>query len=113
MGAWQIDPTDTAKWTGTEQESARQSVRIYKKCIRPLLKDVKVHHILPRPDGQHWDGMFYWNERVKRGTLYISRPDSEEQAHTVTLKGLSADAEYWVWSEDGSVPPGARKAVGV
>ena len=73
MGAWQIDPTDTAKWTEVERKSARQSVRIYKQWIRPLLKDVKVHHILPRPDGRHWDGMFYWSPPLAKGVVYIFR----------------------------------------
>ena len=36
-----------------------------------MLKDLQVHHILPRPDDLHWDGMFYWSPGLKRGTLYI------------------------------------------
>jgi alpha-galactosidase len=109
MGAWQIDPTDTAKWTEAEHESARQSVRIYKQWIRPLLQDVKVHHILPRPDGQHWDGLFYWSPPLARGVCYIFRPDSPENRQVVRLQGLRPDRKYWVWCEDGSIRPGLRK----
>jgi hypothetical protein len=110
MGAWQIDPTHTRIWTDEERDSARRNARIYKDWIRPMLTDVKVHHILPRPDGVHWDGMFYWSPGLKRGTLYMFRPDAEEDATTVKLKGLDASKEYWVWCEDGSVSPGARTA---
>ena len=39
-----------------------------------MMKDVEVHHILPRPDDFHWDGMFYWSPSFKRGTVYISGP---------------------------------------
>jgi len=60
MGAWQIDPTDIRRWTDEERESARRAAGTYKEWIRPLLRDVKVHHILPRPDGVHWDGLFFW-----------------------------------------------------
>jgi hypothetical protein len=109
MGAWQIDPTDTAKWTEAEKESVLKSVRIYKEWIRPLLQDVEVHHILPRPDGQHWDGLFYWSPSLNKGTVYVFRPDSPEDRQNVLLKGLHPHRKYWVWCEDGSIPPGLRK----
>ncbi len=109
MGAWQIDPTDTAKWTEEEKDSTRRSVEIYREWIRPMLADVKVHHVLPRPDGVRWDGMFYWNERLRRGTLYVWRPESPESRQTVKLKGLDATKSYWLWCEDGSIAPGVRR----
>ena len=108
MGAWQIDPTNTRIWTEDEKASARRDAQVYKEWIRPMLKDVKVHHILPRPDGVHWDGMFYWSPSLKRGTLYIFRPDAEEERRTIRLKGLDSAETYWVWCEDGSVTPGVR-----
>jgi len=108
MGAWQIDPTNTLKWSNDERESARRAAQIYKSWIRPMLADVKVHHILPRPDGTHWDGMFYWSPSLKRGTLYVFRPDAKDDQQTVKLKGLEARRKYWVWCEDGSVAPGIR-----
>lgn len=108
MGAWQIDPTDTGKWTEEERESAKRAVEIYKRWIRPMLHDVKVHHVLPRPDGIHWDGMFYWSPPLKRGTLFIFRPAAKEDRKAVQLKGLAKHKEYWVWSEDGSVRTGLR-----
>lgn len=108
MGAWQVDPTDTPKWTEEEKASARRSVEIYRQWIRPILADVKVHHILPRPDGVHWDGMFYWSSPLQRGALYIWRPDSPDSQQTVRLKGLDADKKYWSWCEDGSISPGVR-----
>ncbi|MCX5771625.1 MAG: alpha-galactosidase [Candidatus Hydrogenedentes bacterium] len=108
MGAWQIDPTNTRIWTDGEKNSARRSAQIYKDWIRPILKDVKVHHVLPRPDGIHWDGMFYWSPGLKRGTLYIFRPDAQEETTLVHLKGLDPKQDYRAWSEDGSIQPGVR-----
>jgi hypothetical protein len=103
MSAWQIDPTDTFKWKSRECESVRRSVQIYKEWIRPMLADCKVHHILPRPDGLHWDGLFYWSRPLKKGTLFIFRPESKDAEKTVKLKGLNPATQYWVWGEDASV----------
>jgi alpha-galactosidase len=108
MSAWQIDPTDTFTWTDAQRDSAKRAADIYKEWIRPMLADVKVHHILPRPDGVHWDGMFYFSETAKRGMLYVFRPDSPDAENTIRLKGLAPDQSYWIWSEDASVPPGVR-----
>ena len=109
MGAWQIDPTDTPKWTEAQRQLARRSVQIYKEWIRPMLRDVKVHHIFPRPDGIHWDGLFYWSPPLRRGTLYVCRPESPDQRQNVKLKGLQHDGKYWLWCEDGSIEPGVRR----
>ena len=108
MGAWQIDPTNTRIWTEEDRDCVRRNVQIYREWIRPTLKDAKVHHILPRPDGKRWDGMFYWSPSLKRGTVYIFRPDSPEVTRTVPLRGLDPDTTYWVWSEDGSTAAATR-----
>jgi hypothetical protein len=102
MNAWQIDPTHSASWTPEQRAKVRRQVEIYKSWIRPILADVQVHHILPRPDGYHWDGMFYWNPSLKRGTLYIFRPNSDTAQQQVPLKGLAANAKYTLRSEDHS-----------
>lgn len=105
MSAWQIDPTDTPTWTDGERDATRRAAEIYKQWIRPMLQDAKVHHILPRPDGVNWDGMFYFSAPLKRGMLYAFRPDAPEDRKTIRLKGLDADASYWIWGEDASVTP--------
>jgi hypothetical protein len=109
MGAWQIDPTRTDRWTPEQIDLARRAADIYKEWVRPMLRDAKVHHILPRPDGVHWDGMFYWSAPARRGTLYVWRPDSPDASQSIRLKGLEADKNYWLWSEDASVSPGLRR----
>ena len=104
MSAWQIDPTHSSNWSPEDVAGARRATEIYKSWIRPMLKDLQVHHILPRPDDLHWDGMFYWSPGLKRGTLYIFRPNNDQATQRVRLKGLAADARYRVRAEDGSVP---------
>jgi hypothetical protein len=86
----------------------KQATAIYKSWIRPMLRDAEVHHILPRPDGYHWDGMFYWSPGLKRGTLYIFRPNNDQVEQWVRLKGLEPATQYRVRSQDGSVTEETR-----
>ncbi|NQT15594.1 MAG: alpha-galactosidase, partial [Planctomycetes bacterium] len=108
MSAWICCPANIENWTPEQVRSLREAVEVYKEWIRPILQDAKVHHILPRPDGKHWDGMFYFSPSLKKGTLYIFRPDSDEETKTIKLKGLETQKQYWLWSEDGSILPGVR-----
>jgi len=108
MSAWQIDPTDATRWDAEQLACARRSAEIYKQWIRPLLADAKVHHILPRPDGVHWDGLFEFSPSKRKGTLFVFRPDSPDRVQTVRLRGLDPYGSYWVWCEDGSTAPGKR-----
>lgn len=106
MSAWQLLPGNTDAWTDQQKAQVRRSVEIYKKWIRPILQDVEVHHILPRPDDLHWDGMFYWSPSLDRGTLYIFRPNNDQVSRRVRLEGLVSSQKYRVWSEDSSVATG-------
>lgn len=102
MSQWQIDPTRSAGWTPEQREKVKRAAEIYKSWIRPILQNVEVHHILPRPDGYHWDGMFYWSPSLKRGTLYIFRPNSDRQTSSICLAGLAPNVKYKVRAEDHS-----------
>jgi hypothetical protein len=106
MSQWQIDPTHSASWTPQQKAGVKRATDIYKSWIRPILHDVEVHHILPRPDGYHWDGLFYWSPSLKRGTVYIFRPNSDADQWHIYLKGLAQGAQYSVRTEDHSVPNG-------
>jgi hypothetical protein len=102
MNQWQIDPTNSAAWTPDQRAKVKRATEIYKSWIRPMLQDVAVHHILPRPDGYHWDGMFYWSPSLNHGMLYIFRPNSDTPAQTVPLRGLDPGKKYKVSTEDHS-----------
>jgi alpha-galactosidase len=104
MNWWQIDPTHSATWTAKQRADVKKATDIYKSWVRPILPDAKVHHILPRPDGYHWDGMFYWSPTLKKGTVYIFRPNSPENSRTIPLKGLEPSVRYKVRGEDSSTP---------
>lgn len=106
MNQWQIDPTHSASWTQKQRDGVKRATEIYKSWVGPMLPDAQVHHILPRPDGYHWDGMFYWSPSLKHGTLYIFRPDSDRKAMVVPLKGLAPNTKYKIGTEDHSTREG-------
>ena len=106
MNQWQIDPTNSASWTEEQRAKVRRATEVYKSWIRPMLQDVEVHHILPRPDGYHWDGMFYWSPTLNHGMLYIFRPNSDTPAQSVPLRGLDPGTNYKVRTEDHSTKDG-------
>ncbi len=106
MGAWVLDPKNLGTWTKEQRASVKRATAIYKHWLRPVMQDCTVHRVLPRPDGKNWDGMFYWNPGLKRGTLYVFRPNAPDDHKTITLAGLDENTNYWLWSEDGAISPG-------
>ena len=91
-----------------EAASIKKATATYKRWIRPILRDCQVHHILPRPDGKRWDGIFYWGAKLGKGIVFVFRPESDETERIVRLKGLKPARHYQVWCEDGSTGPGER-----
>jgi alpha-galactosidase len=106
MGAWDLALTDSKNLTDEQRKTIRRSTDIYKSWIRPVLQDAHVHRILARPDGVHWDGMFYWNAGIKKGTAYIFRPNSDKTHQLIFLSGLDPKKTYEIHGEDASVQAG-------
>jgi hypothetical protein len=106
MGAWDLALTESKNLTDKQKMGIRRSSDIYKSWIRPVLQDAHVHHILPRADGVHWDGMFYWNATIRKGTAYIFRPNSEQTHQVIFLAGLDSKRTYKIRGEDGSLQAG-------
>jgi alpha-galactosidase len=104
MGAWVLDPKHVDQWSDDQRSEVKRCTEIYREWLRPVMRNCKVYHVLPRPNGKDWDGMFYWNPELTQGTLYVFRPDSKDNRKTVRLKGLDPAAKYRVWCEDGSIP---------
>ncbi len=89
---WELEPAERAFFD--------RQVRIYKAWLRPLVAHASVYHILPRPDGIHWDGTEYYDADTGRGAVYVFRPTSPESRQRIRLKGLELDADYLIRSED-------------
>jgi hypothetical protein len=100
---WMIALTESAKLTPQQKAQIRRSTDIYKSWLRPVMLDAQVHRIFPRPNGFHWDGMFYWNPSIRKGTVYAFRPNSERARQVVYLQGLEPAKSYRIRGEDGSM----------
>ena len=78
---------------------------MYREKIRPLVRNADLYHILPRPDGVHWDGVMYIGEKESAdrplGAVFLFKPTSEEgNTKTVFLRGLDPDTVYRLEFED-------------
>ncbi len=111
MMGWITIMMDTTAWTPEQHEAARQAIALYKEKLRPLIRDARLYHISPRPDGVHWDGMEYWDPRRGQGVVFGFRGSiADEDEHRFVLAGLVAGARYRLHFQDGSAPD--REATG-
>jgi alpha-galactosidase len=101
MMGWLTIMIDTSSWTPEQHAEAKREIEIFKKELRPLIREANLYHISARPDGIHWDGMEYWDAQRERGVVYAFRGTTEEEAtHLFVLKGLEAGARYRVKFND-------------
>ena len=96
-----------SNWSGTQsadRESWTRHLGLYKSKVRPLQKYGDLYHVLPRPDGVNWDGIFYVDadaESSTKGVLMIFKPSKQAgNTQNVKLRGLEADVTYNVVFQD-------------
>ena len=78
---------------------------LYKMRLRPLIRDARLFHISPRPDGVHWDGMEYWDPARGQGVIFAFRgSDVSEPEHRFVLSGLQARTTYQLHFADRTSP---------
>ncbi len=105
MMGWFTIMLDTNAWSPEQHAAAKEEIDLYKKELRPLIRDANLYHISARPDGVHWDGIEYWDRNRKRGVLYAFRGSTEaENSHTFPLRGLDLSARYRLRFHDHTSP---------
>jgi alpha-galactosidase len=105
MMGWLTIMTDTNAWSPEQHAEAKREIDLYKRELRPLIRDASLYHVSPRPDGLHWDGIEYWNSDRQRGVMYAFRGTIEdEKAHSYLLKGLQPSSRYLLKFYDHSSP---------
>jgi alpha-galactosidase len=103
MMGWMTIMLDTNAWSPEQREAAKDSIRLYKEKLRPLIREADLYHISPRPDGVHWDAVEYWQPRTKQGVVYAFHgSETGDGSHSFVLAGLSQDKHYRLHFEDGS-----------
>ena len=95
MMGWLTLMLDTNAWTREQHSDAKQELGMYKRELRPLIRDARLYHVSPRPDGVHWDGLEYWDQDRRKGVVYAFRGTTPSEAsHSFLLKGLRSAAQY-------------------
>jgi len=93
----------TSGWTSEQLAEARVQFALYKKALRPLIREADVYHAGERPDGVHWDGIEYFSARLRRGVLYAFRGTTpDESMHRFRLLGLEPQLRYRLRFQDQS-----------
>ena len=105
MMGWLTIMIDTNSWSPEQHAEAKKEIALYKKELRPLIRDANLYHISSRPDGVHWDATEYWDPQQRRGVVYVFRGTTEtEKAHSFRLNGLQPDGKYRLKFYDHSSP---------
>jgi Melibiase/Glycosyl hydrolase family 36 C-terminal domain len=105
MMGWLTIMTDTNAWSPEQHAEARKEIDLYKKELRSLIRDARIYHVSPRPDGVHWDGIQYWDPDRRRGLVYAFRGTIEgERMHSYVLEGLEPASRYALKYYDHSAP---------
>ena len=105
MMGWLTIMTDTNGWSPEQHAEARKEIDLYKKELRSLIRDARMYHVSPRPDGVHWDGIQYWDPDRRRGVVYAFRGTIEgEKTHSYALEGLEPSGRYVLKFYDHSAP---------
>jgi hypothetical protein len=100
MMGWLTIMLDTSQWSAQERVVAKAEILLYKKELRPLIRDADLYHISARPDGVHWDGVEYFDPRRGKGVVYAFRGSGREGEHRFVLRGLVAGKKYRVRFHD-------------
>ena len=110
MGApqWAFDAPDGGnggkRWNDQQKQDVKKAVETYKSRIRPLVRNADLYHILPRPDGTHWDGVQYYDPTTKKGVVYLFKPSPVADTITLKLRGVEPGIRYRLTFEDASNP---------
>ena len=105
MMGWLTLMLDTSVWTPEQHEAARQAIALYKRELRPFIRDARLYHVSPRPDGVQWDGMQYWNPKRAKGVVFAFRGSVPgESEHRFVLAGLDVSRSYHLHFQDGTTP---------
>ncbi|MBN2579808.1 MAG: alpha-galactosidase [Pirellulales bacterium] len=105
MLGWCTLMIDTTRWNAEQHEAARRQIEIYKKTLRPLIREGNLYHVSPRPSKNGWDAFQYYDPQRGEGVMLVFRVQSPSAREVFKLDGLEPDAAYELRFEDHDVPP--------
>lgn len=66
------------------------------KALRGLIREGKVYHLLPRPDGYSIEALQSFHQDWNRGVIFVYRPESPVAQETIFPRGLNPNGTYRV-----------------
>jgi alpha-galactosidase len=89
------------KWTPEQKAVAQGEFALYKSQLRPLIRQADLYHVSARPDGVDWDGIQYFDPKLRRGVLYAFRGSKQDEpSHRFVLRGLDSSRSYRIKFHD-------------
>jgi len=105
MMGWLTIMVDTNSWSPEQHAEAKSELALYKKELRPLIRDADLYHISARPDGVHWDAVEYWDADRGKGVVFAFHgTNPEEETHSFRLRGFERSHRYRLIFHDHSAP---------
>ncbi len=83
------------RWSGSTMGFMKREVSLY-KSVRELMRDGKVYHITAEPDGESSDAIEAHDEQNDRSLIFVYSNEEKPGVNFVQVRGLNADALYWV-----------------
>ncbi len=81
-----------------EFDEAKKAWKLYNEKQRAILRGANVYHILPMPDGNHWDGMEFFNPDTNKGSVFLfshkAGGGADGTSKTIYLQGLDPSGMY-------------------
>jgi alpha-galactosidase len=97
-GPWMLMQRIT-EWSEADIALAAAEAALY-KSLRPIIRDGKVFHLTPRPDGTRNEAIQAHSARLNRSVIFVFRHESEEDSLLVQPRGLLPRSEYRVRLQD-------------
>ena len=105
MMGWLTVMIDTNSWSREQHAVAAEEIAFYQSTLRPLIRHADLYHVGPRPDGNGWDGLEYFDVERDNGVLYAFHGNEAAPGiFKFSLRGLRADSKYRLHFKDGSSP---------
>jgi alpha-galactosidase len=83
------------EWPDWMAEFARKEIEIY-KSVRKLIRDGKVYHLTPPPDGTFNDYIQSYHEASDRSVIFVYRQETPSDVERVRPRGLRPETTYRV-----------------
>ncbi|MBN1588596.1 MAG: alpha-galactosidase [Pirellulales bacterium] len=103
MLGWCTLMIDTTRWNSEERKAARRQIEIYKRHLRPLIREGNFYHVSSRPTENGWDAFQYHDPKQGTGAVLVFRAKSPSAQEVFKLDGLKPDAVYTLRFEDYGV----------